>query len=94
MIFNRARGFLPWPGAWTWFRGQVFHIWKARLAEAGADECGALMVDRKRLLAQCGAGTRLELLEVQQEGRKRMSGEAFLNGLRIGDNDILGVKAS
>jgi methionyl-tRNA formyltransferase len=93
-IFNRARGFLPWPGSWTWFRGQVFHIWKARLAEAGAGECGALMVDRKRLLAQCGAGTRLELLEVQQEGRKRMSGEAFLNGLHLGDNDILGVKAS
>jgi methionyl-tRNA formyltransferase len=94
VIFNRARGFLPWPGAWTWFRGQVFHIWKARPAEAVAGACGALTVERKRLLAQCGAGTRLELLEVQQEGRKRMSGEAFLNGLHIGDNDILGVKVS
>ncbi len=94
VIFNRARGFLPWPGAWTWFRGQVFHIWKAQPVEAGTGPCGALIAERKRLLAQCGAGARLELLEVQQEGRKRMSGEAFLNGLHIGDNDILGVKAS
>jgi len=92
-IANRARGFLPWPGTWSWFRGQVFHIWKARPAENGDGVCGTLTVDRKRLLVQCGAGTRLELIEVQQEGRKRMTAEAFLNGLHSGDNDILGVKA-
>jgi methionyl-tRNA formyltransferase len=93
-IANRARGFLPWPGAWTWFRGQVFHIWKARPAGAGVGACGALTVERRRLLAQCGVGTRLELLEVQQEGRKRMGAGAFLNGVHVGDNEILGVKAS
>jgi len=92
VIANRARGFLPWPGAWTWFRGQVFHIWKARPAEPGAGTCGALIAERRRLLVQCGEGTRLELVEVQQEGRKRISGEAFLNGLHSGDNDILGVQ--
>jgi methionyl-tRNA formyltransferase len=91
-IANRARGFLPWPGTWTWFRGQVFHLWKARPAETGEGVCGTLTVERKRLLVQCGAGTRLELIEVQQEGRKRMSAEAFLNGLHTGDNDILGVR--
>ena len=32
----------------------------------------------------------LELLEVQLEGRKRMSAEAFANGQRITNNDILG----
>jgi len=93
-IANRARGFLPWPGAWTWFRAQVFHIWKTRAAECGDGAPGTLIADRRRLLAQCGAGTRLECIEVQQEGRRRMSGEAFLNGLRPGDNDILGVKES
>jgi methionyl-tRNA formyltransferase len=93
-IARRARGFLPWPGAWTWFRGQMFHIWRARPAGSGAGTCGALTVERKRLLVQCGEGTRLELLEVQQEGRKRMNAEAFLNGLQTGDNDILGVRAS
>src|SRR5438105_2549977 len=29
-IFNRARGFLPWPGIYSTFRGQLIHIWKAR----------------------------------------------------------------
>ena len=91
-IADHARGFLPWPGAWTWFRGQVFHIWKARPGDLGDGPVGALIADRKRLLVQCGAHTRLELIEVQQEGRKRMNGDAFLNGLHSGDNDILGVK--
>ena len=93
-IAHRVRGFLPWPGEWTWFRGQMFHIWKARLTDAGEGIPGAIVADRKRLLAQCGNNTRLELLEVQQEGRKRMSGEAFLHGLHSGDNDILGAKPS
>jgi len=89
-IADRTRGFLPWPGAWTWFRDQVFHIWKARVASPGEGVCGALLAERRRLLVQCGANTRLELTEVQQEGRKRMSAEAFLNGVHPGDNDFLG----
>jgi len=89
-IFNRVRGFLPWPGAWTRYRNRLFHIWKARVAGSGEGLCGALIAERRRLMAQCGANTRLELTEVQQEGRKRMSAEAFLNGMHPGDNDILG----
>ena len=26
-IFNRIRGFEPWPGAYTWFRGQHCQVW-------------------------------------------------------------------
>jgi len=89
-IFNRARGFLPWPGVWTWFRGQVFHVWKAQIAGPGEGICGALIAERRRLFVQCGANTRLELMEVQQEGRKRMSAEAFLNGMHPGDSQTLG----
>jgi len=97
-VANRSRGFLPWPGTWTWFRGQIFHVWRARVAEPGEGPCGALIVDRRRLLVQCGAATRLELLEVQPEGRKRMSAEAFLNGAKLDrnrhgaldENDMLG----
>src|SRR5438034_314612 len=28
-IANRARGFLPWPGAYTSFRHQLLHVWRA-----------------------------------------------------------------
>ena len=92
-IFNRARGFLPWPGAYTFFRGQIFHIWKARPGVDGAaGSPGRLRPHRRQLLVDCGAGSALELLEVQIEGRKRMSAEAFLNGHHLNENEALGAK--
>jgi methionyl-tRNA formyltransferase len=91
-IFNRARGFLPWPGAYTSFRNQGFHIWKARVAdEAGSGHPGRLRALKKRLLIDCGANTSLEAIEMQIEGRKRMPAEAFLNGQHLNENETLGV---
>jgi methionyl-tRNA formyltransferase len=91
-IFNRVRGFLPWPGAYTTFRGQLFHIWKARVSEApGSGDPGQLIVQKKRLLVTAGQATALEPLEVQVEGRKRLSAEAFLNGVRLNENELLGA---
>jgi methionyl-tRNA formyltransferase len=42
-IFNRIRGFAPWPGAYTHFRGQLCHLWgePAGSAEAAAKAEGA-----------------------------------------------------
>jgi methionyl-tRNA formyltransferase len=91
-IANRARGFLPWPGAYTYFRGQLFHIWKARVAdEPGEGAPGRLMPLKRRLLVSSGEGSALELLEVQIEGRKRMPAEAFLNGHRLDENERFDV---
>ncbi len=86
-ILNRTRGFTPWPGAYTFFRGQRFHIWKAR--ETTAQEPGVLVVDGRRAIAGCGGGTGIELLEVQLEGRKRMAAQAFLNGNPIQHKEVL-----
>ncbi len=91
-IFNRARGFLPWPGVYSYFRGQLFHIWKARVAEeTGQGAPGHLIPLKKRLLVSCGESSALELIEVQIEGRKRMPAEAFLNGHRLDENEALGA---
>jgi methionyl-tRNA formyltransferase len=48
----------------------------------------------KRLLIACGERTELELIEVQVEGRKRMSGTAFMNGHHLQDDEMLGVKVA
>jgi methionyl-tRNA formyltransferase len=79
-IHNLVRGMQPWPGAYTPFRGQTLHIWKARLAGGFAG--------KRRLVARCGDGAALELLEVQLEGKKRMSGDAFANGQRITEEGV------
>ena len=82
---------MPWPGAYSFFRGQVFHIWRACVADDSADGLpGRLGTDHKRLFVHCGERTLLELLEVQLEGRKRMPAEAFLNGQHLNENEALG----
>ena len=93
-IFNRVRGFQPWPGAYTELRGQRFHIWRATVAgEHGHSPVpGTLSARGRRVYAACGDGQVLELLEVQLEGRKRISGEAFHNGHPISENDRLGER--
>jgi methionyl-tRNA formyltransferase len=93
-IFNRSRGFLPWPGAYSFFREQMFHLWKTRVAEqmpGGAP--GRMIPQKKRLLIVCGEDTALEAIEVQVEGRKRMPAEAFLNGQHLRENEMLGKVA-
>ncbi len=93
-IADRSRGFLPWPGAYSYFRGQILNIWKARIAEESVSgPAGTLVPQKKRLLLPCGNNTALELIEIQIEGRKRMPAEAFLNGQRLNENEILGAVA-
>ena len=91
-VYNRVRGFVPWPGAYTRFRGEGLHVWRgAVVAESSsAGPPGSLSVRERRVLVACGGGTSLELLEVQLEGRKRVAVGAFVNGRRIGHNEVLG----
>ncbi|MBV8830405.1 MAG: methionyl-tRNA formyltransferase [Acidobacteriaceae bacterium] len=89
-IYNRLRGFTPWPGAYTAFRGQQLSVLHARPAGESSAGPGRLRPEKRRLLAGCGEGTALELLEVQIAGKKRMSVEAFLNGYKPGADEALG----
>jgi methionyl-tRNA formyltransferase len=94
-IFNRSRGLLPWPGAYSFFRGQMFHIWKSRVtSDALQGTPGLMSAMEKRLLIACGDRTELELIEVQVEGRKRMSAAAFMNGHHLKDDEMLGEKVA
>ena len=87
-IHNRARGLEPWPGAYTRFRGQTLHIWRSRAWETGGGPPGCL-AGLKPPRVFCGSGS-LELVEVQLEGRKRISAADFVNGQRLNEHDYLG----
>jgi methionyl-tRNA formyltransferase len=90
-IHCRIRGFQPWPGCHTTFRGQGFHIWVARVSpESVPLPPGSLFLRNRQLIAACGHGSALELIEVQMEGRKRMPVAALLNGLRLHSPETLG----
>jgi methionyl-tRNA formyltransferase len=89
-IFNRLRGFAPWPGAYTSFRGNQLLVLSARPSEVAGLIVGRLSVSKRKVLVGCGEDTSLELLEVQPGGKSRMTAEAFLNGYRPGENEALG----
>jgi methionyl-tRNA formyltransferase len=81
-ILNRIRGFQPWPGAYTIFRGRNLQVWKAKPAGLSIPPA-ELHVEADRLLAGCGRNTALELVEVQLEGKKRMPARDFIHGYRV-----------
>lgn len=91
-IFNRARGFQPWPGCYTSFRDRALQIVRCRPSdEVLVGQPGSAVARRKRLFVSCGHATTLEILELQLEGRRRAPAADFLNGQRIGENEILGA---
>jgi methionyl-tRNA formyltransferase len=92
-ISNRIRGFQPWPGMHSKFRGKGLRIWKAAPVIRALDPKlapGHIGVQDDRLFVGCGNATSLELLEVQLEGKKRSSVRDFLHGYRPESGEKLG----
>jgi methionyl-tRNA formyltransferase len=89
-IVNRMRGFQPWPGAYTTFRGKNLNIWAAQPVDREAEE-GELAVEGGGLLVGCGGGTALQLLELQIEGKKRIAASDFIHGHRPRPGEKLGT---
>jgi methionyl-tRNA formyltransferase len=91
-IHNRLRGFQPWPGAFTTFRGKSLSIVSARPLAPRAELVPprrVRLIDN-RLLIGAGRDTSLEILELQPEGKKRMSAADFVNGYKPKSGEMLG----
>ena len=88
-IFNRMRGFQPWPGAHTKFRGKNLQILKA---QPGREKISPaeICIEADRMVVGCGHDTSLDLLEVQLEGKKRSSARDFIHGYRLQSGEKLG----
>jgi methionyl-tRNA formyltransferase len=91
-IFNRWRGFQPWPGAYANYRGEKLIARRVAVAaEAGvvedSVEGGTLVFAEGELLVACGEGSWLELVEVQLAGKTAVTGAEFVrgHGLRAGE---------
>ena len=94
-IFNRIRGFAPWPGAYTTFRGHTCHVWAepvsngssvafpAQFAAAASAAPGVLFNERIGLFVSCGSKTVLQVRSVKLEGRKQVSALEFANGAHL-----------
>ncbi|HEV2326403.1 MAG TPA: methionyl-tRNA formyltransferase [Terracidiphilus sp.] len=86
-IYNRWRGFQPWPGAFTALQGKKLIVHRMAIAgqfgygKTQRAQSGELQVEDGRLFAACAQDTWLELVEVQLEGKKRLGAPEFLRGM-------------
>src|SRR5580765_2400791 len=67
-ILNRLRGFQPWPGAYTKFRGKNLQIINAQPSTESVPPA-ELKVIVDRLVVGCAPKTSIEVLELQLEGK-------------------------
>ncbi len=97
-IERLVRGMNPWPSAYTSYQGKQLKIWDAMALEdmpAREEDTPALepgtitTVARQDFLVSTGQGL-LKVLEVQLEGKKRMSAHDFLLGVRLAAGEKLG----
>ena len=94
-LFNRLRGFQPWPGAFTIFRGKTLQVHRAQPVQAGVRLTpGQIGVEGTGFFVGCGqerdSDTTLELIEIQLQGKRRTSAQEFINGYQPKTGDHLG----
>ncbi|MDD6033738.1 MAG: methionyl-tRNA formyltransferase [Oscillospiraceae bacterium] len=87
-LHNQIRGLSSWPAAQTVWKGKRLKVYESRLC-SGRGEPGTLL-DPKNFVVACGEGA-IQLVSVQYEGGKRMSGADFLRGKPGEKGDRLGV---
>lgn len=85
-----VRGMDPWPSAYTLLAGKTLKLWKVRAVEGGGKAGSVIDIDKESFTIACGEGA-IEVLEVQLEGKKRMSAGDFLKGSTLNIGQELGV---
>jgi methionyl-tRNA formyltransferase len=94
-IYNRWRGFQPWPGAWAMLDGKKLIAHRLMPHEAGAlaesdAASGEVQVEQGRFFVACGEQSWREIVELQLEGKKRMTASDFLRGHALKSDARLG----
>jgi len=91
VIACRARGFSPWPGAFTRHEGRLLKVLRVREAPGVEAAAGTVVaVSSDGVVVACGTGTGLRLVEVQPESRRAMPASAWAAGARLRPGARLG----
>ena len=85
-----VRGMDPWPSAYTRLSGKTLKLWKVRAVEGSGKAGSVIGIGKESFIVACGEGA-IEVLEVQLEGKKRMSAGDFLKGSTLNIGQELGV---
>lgn len=92
-IHNQIRALSPLPGAYSWLKEAKLKVFRSKILDEEEKGIPGEIKDitEEGLVVQTGSG-RLMILEVQKEGKKKMSVADFLRGNRISKGDLFGEK--
>jgi methionyl-tRNA formyltransferase len=92
VIWNRVRGLIPWPGAYTHVPAQpkpyLLKIWEATPLQQIGSPGQILSADNSGIVVACGQDA-LRILSLQLEGGKRLTAQQFLAGHPLVPGQIL-----
>jgi methionyl-tRNA formyltransferase len=104
-ISDQVRGFQPWPGSYTVFRGGRLIVWQARPVIVDSMPSASLTpgrtgvfglepgmiasLDKTGIVVSCAENSLMRIDEVQLEGKKRVSARDFANGARLGIGSLI-----
>ena len=92
-IHNQVRGVLPWPGAFTCYRGKMLKVFQSDVLPIFPNHRPVpgevVRADKYGIVVACGRGF-LNLKELQLEAGKRMSAQNFIIGHKLKVEDVLG----
>ena len=91
VIERLVRGLNSWPSAYTFYKGKTMKIWKADVHSLSSEQKPGTVIakDKESFTVACGKDA-LEILEIQLEGKRRMSVKDFLLGCSIEIGELLG----
>jgi methionyl-tRNA formyltransferase len=83
-VYNRIRGLSPYPTAYTFLNDKLLKVFKAQLlpGEPGLQP-GGFLTDQKTFLKFACTDGFISVTDIQLEGKKRMSVDEFLRGVRL-----------
>lgn len=83
-VYNFTRGLQPFPIAWTlWKDGALVKIHTCNVANYDLNlKPGEIRIAKNQLLVGCANQTHINVLELQMQGKKKMSAVDFINGLQ------------
>lgn len=89
-VHNWIRGLSPYPGAYVYWQGRVLKLYRSQPVQADYHTKSGTVVKvmKNCFTVQCARGA-IDVYEVQLQGKKRMTVEAFLNGYHLSEGEIL-----
>jgi methionyl-tRNA formyltransferase len=91
-VHDHVRGMSPWPGAFTSARGRSLKVRATRVVNGtagGATPGQVVVADKSRVMVACGQAC-VELVTVQPEGKRAITGAEWVMGRGVAEGDLLG----